>query len=198
MSSTAPNPEATLARPLRADAARNRAKVLEGARAAFAEEGLDADMASVAARAGVGVGTVYRHFPTKAALLSALSDAHFGGLVEICERAAAGSTGAWNAIERLIWDSAEHSASDQGMCEVLSRAPAEVGEQSQHQRLMELTARLVEDAKAEGSMRADATPEDIPMMMCGFGRIAAAQQTGAPVDWRRYLQLMLDGLRARD
>jgi len=196
LSSRAPETP-TLSRPLRADAARNRAKVLEGARAAFAEEGLEADMASVAARAGVGVGTVYRHFPTKAELLHALSEDHFGALVEIGERASAHGGGAWETIEKLIWESAEHSASDQGMCEVLSQAPAEVRDGPAHQRLRELTAELVEDAKAEGSIRADAGPNDIPMMMCGFGRIAAAEQAGGDVDWRRYLRIMLDGLRAR-
>jgi AcrR family transcriptional regulator len=193
LSSTSPHPEISV-RPLRADAARNRTKVLEGARAAFAEEGLEADMASIAARAGVGVGTVYRHFPTKAALLTALSEAHFGGLVEICERASAQPGSAWDAVERLVWDSAEFSASDQGMCEVLAGAPTET---DAARRLRELTARLVEKAKTEGDMRHDAGPDDIPMMMCGFGRIAAAQQAGAHLDWRRYLRLMLDGLRAR-
>ena len=196
MSTQAPE-TLTSQRPLRADAARNRAKVLEGARAAFAEEGLDADMASVAARAEVGVGTVYRHFPTKAELLHALSEDHFGALVEIAERAAAAGDGAWETVEKMIWESAEHSASDQGMCEVLSQAPAEVRDGPAHQRLRKLTADLVEDAKAEGTMRADAGPNDIPMMMCGFGRIAAAEQAGGEVDWRRYLQIMLDGLRAR-
>jgi AcrR family transcriptional regulator len=195
--STRPLDPQTLARPQRADAARNRAKVLTGAREAFAKEGLEADMASIAARAGVGVGTVYRHFPTKAALLTALSEAHFGALAEICQRASAQGGGAWDAVERMVWESAEFSATDQGMCEVLARAPAAARDEPAARRLRELTARLVEDAKAEGSMRSDAGPDDIPMMMCGFGRIAAAQQTGADLDWRRYLRLMLDGLRAR-
>jgi AcrR family transcriptional regulator len=188
---------ATAERPLRADAVRNQAKVLAAARETFAHEGLDAEMAAIAARAGVGVGTVYRHFPTKAALLTALTEAHFGRLAEIGERAAARGGPPWEVVERMLWDAAEHTSDDHGMCEVLARAPKEAGELPAARRLRELTARLVEDAKADGSMRADATADDVAMMMCGFGRIAAAQQSGAPMDWRRYLRLMLDGLRAR-
>jgi hypothetical protein len=83
------------------------------------------------------------------------------------------------------------------MCEVLSSKPKEAGELPAAKRLHELNRKLVSDAIAEGSMRDDATVDDIPMMMCGFGRIAAAQTAGAPMDWRRYLRLMLDGLHAR-
>lgn len=187
---------ATAPRPLRADAARNREKVLAAARATFADEGLEADVPSIAARAGVGVGTLYRHFPTKTALLTALTEEHFQGLAEIAERAGAGPGNAWDAIERLVWASAEYSAGDHGMCEVLARAPQETKDVPALRRLQALTAGMVERAKAEGTIRSDAGPSDIPMMMCGFGRIAAAQQSGADFDWRRYLRLMLDGLRA--
>jgi AcrR family transcriptional regulator len=184
-------------RPTRADAVRNRTKVLAAAREAFAEEGLESEMAAIAARAGVGVGTVYRHFPTKVALLTALIEEHFELLAEIGEHAAAESGDTWEAIEQMLWRSAELTAEDQGMCEVLASKPKESAGLPASLRLRELTGRLVEKAKAEGTMRADATIDDIPMVMCGFGRIAAAQKDGSPMDWRRYLQLMLDGLRAR-
>jgi AcrR family transcriptional regulator len=184
-------------RPLRADAARNRAKVLEAARETFAVEGLEAEVAAIADRAGVGVGTVYRHFPTKAALLTALAEDHFERLADIGEEASAEGGTAWERIERMIWSCADRTAGDSGMCEVLANRPKENTGQQASTRLRDLTERLVEEAKAEGTIRPDATAEDIPMMMCGFGRIAAAQREGAPVDWRRYLRLMLDGLSAR-
>jgi AcrR family transcriptional regulator len=184
-------------RPPRADAVRNRAKVLAAARETFADEGLESEMAAIAARAGVGVGTVYRHFPTKVALLTALTEEHFELLAEIVEQAEAEGGGAWDAIEHMLWRSAERTAEDHGMCEVLASRPRESAGLPASRRLRELTGRLVEKAKAEGTMRADATIDDIPMMMCGFGRIAAAQKDGSPMDWRRYLQLMIDGLRAR-
>ena len=187
----------TAERPMRADAARNRAKVLAAARKTFAVEGLDAEMAAIAERAGVGVGTVYRHFPTKVALLTALTEDHFEMLAEILEKSAAEGGGAWDIIERMIWATAERTAGDHGMCEVLASRPKEAGELAAAIRLRTLTGKLVEDAKAEGTIRPDATIDDIPMMMCGFGRIAAAQREGSSMDWRRYLRLMLDGLRFR-
>ncbi len=180
----------------RADALRNRQKVLKGARRTFAEEGLDADIASIARRAGVGVGTVYRHFATKEALLQALAQDHFERLADIVEEVTAEDHAPWEAIEEMIWRTATYSAEDAGMCEILARQPPEVAATAPAGRLRELSGGLVEAAKAAGAMRADATIDDIPMMMCGFGRIAAIQQAGGRVEWRRYLRVMLDGLRA--
>jgi AcrR family transcriptional regulator len=190
----------TLDRPRRADAVRNRASVIEAAKAAFAEEGLDADMASIAHRAGVGVGTVYRHFPTKEALLGALMSDHFERLVSIAEQAEAESASPWEAIERMVWTCAETSADDHGLCEILAQAPAQVGSLGAAQRLREVSGRMIAAGVAEGSVRSDATVADIPMMMCGFGKIAALDSRGggpAGLDWHRYLTIMLDGLRAR-
>ncbi len=191
-----PLPTDTPHRPLRADAQRNRASVLIGARRAFREEGLDADMASIAQRAGVGVGTVYRHFPTKDALLEALTIDHFERLAEIVEGIESRATDPWTAVEQQIWQTATYTAEDFGMCEVLSRAPPTTSGTPASRRLREASWRIVEKARAAGVVRTDATPDDIPLMMCGFGRIAAAQRAGAPVDWRRYLEIMVDGLRA--
>jgi AcrR family transcriptional regulator len=181
----------------RADALRNRAKVLDGARRAFAEEGLDADMASIARRAGVGVGTVYRHFETKEALLLALALDHFERLADIAEGLEGQEADPWAALERLVWETATHSAHNVGMCEILARQAPEVGTMPAAQRLRRLTGRFVDAAREAGAARADASVDDIPMMMCGFGKIAAVQQNGGMVDWQRYLRLMLDGLRAR-
>jgi AcrR family transcriptional regulator len=185
------------ARSTRADAVRNRAKVLAGARRAFAEEGLDADMASIAKRAGVGVGTVYRHFETKDALLRALAIDHFEHLAAIVAQVIAERLEPWEALEQTIWRTATYSADDVGMCEVLARQPPDLAATPAAQELRSLTAEVVEAAKLAGAARADASAGDVPMLMCGFGRIAAMDQAGGPVDWRRYLQIMLDGLRAR-
>jgi AcrR family transcriptional regulator len=182
---------------MRADAARNRAKVLTAARETFAAEGMEAEIAAIAERAGVGVGTVYRHFPTKVALLTALTEEHLELLVELIERSSEQGGTAWEVLERMVWDAAERTADDHGMCEVLSNKPKEAGDLAAARRMRELTGELVDNAIAEGTMRDDATIDDIPMMMCGFGRVAAAQRDGSPMDWRRYLQVMLDGLRAR-
>jgi AcrR family transcriptional regulator len=184
-------------RVLRADAVRNRARVLAGARRAFAEEGLDADMASIAKRAGVGVGTVYRHFQTKDALLRALAIDHFEHLAAIVEQVTSEDLEPWEALEQTIWRTATYSADDVGMCEVLASQPPDLAATAAAQELRSVTAQVVESAKQAGAARGDATAADVPMIMCGFGRIAAMQQAGGAVDWRRYLQIALDGLRAR-
>jgi AcrR family transcriptional regulator len=191
---------ASTGRPLRADAARNRSKVLAAARATFAGEGLDAEMSSIAERADVGVGTVYRHFPTKQALLEALTSDHFERLAQIA-RASAGEGGApWEVIERMVWRAATTTAEDHGMCEILAQAPKSHSTMHASSELREITAAMVEAGVADGSVRSDATAADIPMMMCGFGKIAALERRGGGppgMSWRRYLTIMLDGLRAR-
>jgi len=188
-------------RPLRADAARNRAKVLDGARKAFSVEGLDAEMADVAKRAGVGVGTVYRHFPTKEALTTALAADHFQRMADMTEEALEAGGDPWDAFEALIWRAAEYTAGDIGMCEVLAQTTttqsvAILADESE--RLRAATFALVERAKQTGVMREDATAWDVPTMMCGFGKIAVIEARGGPMSWRRYLELMLDGMRVRE
>ena len=191
-------PVITSERPLRADAARNRAKVLDAARQAFADEGRDADIASIARRASVGVGTVYRHFPTKEALIEALIEDHFGRLAVVgleCERSLEDP---WEAFEQMMWRTARLTAEDHGMCQVLAeQSPAAVETARHGCDLHGMATRLVEAARASGQMRADATGDDVPTIMCGFGKVAAAQRAGRPVDWERFLRLALDGLRAR-
>lgn len=183
-------------RPLRADAARNRAKVLEAARRTFAAQGLDAEMAVLAAEAGVGVGTLYRHFPNKDALLAALTATHFGRLADIAADVLAEDISPWDRVERLVWRAAELTADDSGMCDILAAAPVKVAETPEAQLLRKLTAEIVDSAREAGAARADARGDDVPMMMCGFGKVASNQRSGAPFDWQRYLRIMLDGLRA--
>jgi AcrR family transcriptional regulator len=185
------------ARAPRADAARNRKKVTAAARRVFAGEGIDAEMSTIAKRAGVGVGTVYRHFPTKADLLGALRLEHFERLGDIVEEIEREELEPWDAVEQLVWRCAAYTAEDTAMSEVLSQAPIEPGKMATVDRLRAATGRVVERAVKAGDMRADATVDDIPMVMCAFGRVAAVQRNGGAVDWRRYLTIVLDGLRAR-
>ena len=112
-------------KPLRADARRNREKVLAAARAVFAEQGVDAQMDDVARRADVGVGTVYRHFPTKDALLNALTDelfdviaAHAREMLELDDP--------WEAFQRTMWFSGEKTAGDRAFAEILGATRSNV------------------------------------------------------------------------
>ena len=194
--SRATHAPAEAGRPPRADAARNREKVMASARKAFAEEGIEAEMSAIAKRAGVGVGTVYRHFPTKEDLLGALRAEHFERLADIVEEVEREGLEPWESVQQLIWRCAEYTAEDTAMSEVLSQAPIGPGKMPTVDRLHEATGRLVERALGARAIRPDATVGDIPMMMCAFGRVAAVQRHGGTVDWRRYLTIMLDGLRA--
>ena len=109
-------------RPLRADARRNREKVLVAARAVFSEHGRDAQMDDVARRASVGVGTVYRHFPTKEALIEALMVDSFQAIAAHAE-AALEMDDPWEAFESVLWTGAEIMAADRALSEVFASIP---------------------------------------------------------------------------
>src|SRR5215208_7208931 len=109
-------------RPLRADARRNREKVLAAARAVFSENGRDAQMDDVARRAGVGVGTVYRHFPTKEALIQALVVDSFEAIAAHA-RAALALDDPWDAFSSVLWRGAEIMAADRTLSEVFASIP---------------------------------------------------------------------------
>src|SRR5918995_1049564 len=166
-----------LERPLRADARRNREKVLAAARAVFAEQGVDAQMDDVAKRADVGVGTVYRHFPTKDTLLT-FDDP-------------------WEAFTRAMWFGAGKTAGDRAFTEIMAaqkKWPARTCPGKQD--LLVTVGELMDRCKAAGVMRPDAMVEDIGLLMCGVGS-ASQMEHPVPDAWRRHLAIMLDGLRAQ-
>ena len=185
----------TTEKPLRADARRNRQKVLKAARAVFAEQGRDAQIDDVARRADVGVGTVYRHFPTKDALLLALADETFGTIAAYAREALARED-AWQAFIDVLWFGAQQTAGDRGFAEILAASPNGMpprrcpGELD----LNQAGAELMERAKAEGRMRSDVMIEDISLLMCGVGS-SSAMFHPLPDAWRRHLGILLDGLR---
>jgi AcrR family transcriptional regulator len=185
-------------RPLRADARRNREKILAAAAVAFGQSGLACQVEDIARRAGVGVGTVYRHFPTKDALVAALAEAHFERLADTVEAALDEAGDPWDVFAAAIWRAAEPAAADVAWCEIIAGHPSAIdGARRAQQRLAAATAALLERAQAAGLMRNDATVQDVRALMCGLGHVATAQRAGAPLDWRRYLEVALDGLRAR-
>jgi AcrR family transcriptional regulator len=185
-------------RPLRADARRNREKILAAAASAFGESGLECQVEDIARRAGVGVGTFYRHFPTKDVLVAALAEAHFDRLADTVEAALADDGDPWEVFAAAMWRAAEPAAADVSWGEIVGgRATAIGGALPGQQRLATATAALIERAQAAGLMREDAKAQDVRAIMCGLGHVATAQRAGAPLDWRRYLEIALDGLRAR-
>jgi AcrR family transcriptional regulator len=157
------------------------------------EHGGEAQMDDVARRAKVGVGTVYRHFPTKEALLSALSEDTFSRIAAR-SRALLEREDAWEAFLGMMWDAGESLAADRALTEAMSvrlapqRCPGQL-------ELADIAAELIRRAQAAGRMRRDVVTEDIPMLMCGVGS-ATVRPHPCPKAWRRHLAIVLDGLRA--
>lgn len=184
------------ARPQRADARRNRERIVAAAREVLAEQGIEAQMDDIAARAGVGVGTVYRHFPTKDALVGALAAQHFEAITALAVSAleAPGTPG--ERLEGFLWDSARRMRGDAALAEIMTERPEAMGTAVADQGpLFDATDALVQDAVASGELRADASGADIPTIMCGLGSVMTKQHLGTVGGWERYLTLMLDGLR---
>jgi AcrR family transcriptional regulator len=182
-------------RALRADARRNRDAVLSAAKQLFADQGLDAQMPEVAKAAGVGVGTVYRHFPTKDDLIAALVAERFERLAEkACDGLE--TEDAWDGISGFIRFAAQIQADDRGLCEVMGSRPEVMDVAAREAGLPELCDRLVERAQRSGQLRPDLVWEDIPMIACGLGGIAQTAVGPGAGRWPRLVEIILDGLRA--
>jgi AcrR family transcriptional regulator len=182
-------------KPLRADARRNREKVLAAARAVFSEQGVDAQMDDVARRADVGVGTVYRHFPTKDALLGALAEELFATLAAHA-REMLELDDPWQAFQRTMWFSGEKTAGDRAFAEILAASRNSLPvECPGKQELTGTVDTIMKRAIKAGRMRPDVVIDDIPLLMCGIGS-ASAMPHPNPDAWRRHLGIVLDGMRA--
>ena len=180
---------------LRADARRNREAVIAAAKRLFADEGLEAQMPDVAKVARVGVGTVYRHFPTKEDLIAVLVAQRFERLAEKA-REGLEAEDAWQGICEFIRFSAQIQADDRGLCEVMGSRPDLMEAAALEVGLPELCDRLVKRAQRSGVLRRDLAWEDVPMIACGLGRITQADVGPAKGRWPRLVEIILDGLRA--
>jgi AcrR family transcriptional regulator len=183
-------------KPLRADARRNREKVLAAARVVFSEQGVDAQMDDVARRADVGVGTVYRHFPTKEALLYALTEELFD-VIAAHARGLLSHDDPWEAFKQALWFGAEKTAGDRAFSEIIAtQRDIKMGEPCAGQEDLRITiGELMRRCIEAGTMRPDVVIDDVPLVMCGIGS-ASAMPHPMPEAWRRHLGIVLDGLRA--
>jgi AcrR family transcriptional regulator len=188
-------PPSGLARALRADARRNHEAIVVAAKKLFADEGLDAQMPDVAKTAKVGVGTVYRHFPTKEDLIAALAAERFERLAEKAREALAAED-PWEGLCEFIRFSAQIQADDRGLCEVMGSRPEVMSASAEAVGLDKLCDQLVERAQRAGGLRKDLEWEDIPMIACGLGRITPAEMGPAKGRWPRMVEIVIDGLRA--
>jgi AcrR family transcriptional regulator len=190
--------ESSGARPgrlLRADAERNRQRILAAAAELFTERGLEPSLDDVARHAGVGVGTVYRRFPDKASLADALFDERIDALVALAEQAQA-EPDAWAALVSFLERSGEMLVSNRGLRQILMFA-AEGHDRGicARDRMRPAIESLIERAQADGQVRADLRPTDVPMIEFMVAAAAEYAWQVRPTVWRRYLALILDALR---
>ncbi len=180
----------------RADARRNHARILESARELFAEHGFDAQMEQIASRAGVGVGTVYRHFPNKCDLLEALIHDRFDGLAEAAREGIA-NPDPWQGFAGFMHYSAGVMAGDRALSEAMFERPEMMRDGAESVGMPVLLPELVGRAQKAGELREDMEWEDVPGLICGIGRALVDGKVGPmEMSWERLLQVILDGLRA--
>jgi AcrR family transcriptional regulator len=188
-SSTA-TPPVEEVRPLRADARRNRERILQAGRTAFVERGQDVQMDEIAQLAGVGVGTLYRHFPTKEALVMELVNQSVRTCIVSTEQAL-DKDDAWTAVEWLVRDHARNMSHNRGLRDALAGIKFSDGNPWDDPELRAGAAAVIKRAQEAGAMRTDITVDDWQALMCGLS--AAIAYGGDPA---RLVEFALAGLRA--
>jgi len=192
-----PKPSDPAERPLRRDAERNRLRILEAARQAFAEEGLSVTLDEIGRRAGVGVGTVYRRFPDKQLLIDALFGDRINEFVALAEECL-GFDDAWDGLVHFLERATQEHACDRGFKEVALSGSEGLERCSFARALMEpVLVRLVARAQADGSLRADLAATDLPLLQLMLGSLSECARDVDPEIWRRHLGIITDGLRTR-
>ncbi|MEA2272000.1 MAG: hypothetical protein QOI98_708, partial [Solirubrobacteraceae bacterium] len=187
----------------RSDARRNRERILVAAKEVFGTEGDQAQMDDIARVAGVGVGTVYRHFPTKDALMGELITLKFVGLAARAREILAEVDDPWEAFETFVTESAEKMAADRAQQQMMWLATPEAFAVAipAQQELSEVSAKIIKRAQKARTLRKDWSAENLPTLMCALtsSMQMEARNEGGPVrhDWRMLLKVTLDGLRVR-
>ena len=182
----------TVEAPRRADAARNLDRVVAAARAVFAERGLDATIAEIAARAGVGKATVYRNFPARSDLLAATALHRLAWFDDRVRQALAEEDVA-SAVRSYVHEAFERLRHDRGLGDVLRSLdmPAVV---EAADGLRERSVQLVAKAVAAGALRPDATEDDLHLLVSGLNRALVEKGDDDPASWAHAAELVLRAL----
>ncbi|XVV15107.1 TetR/AcrR family transcriptional regulator [Actinoplanes sp. CA-131856] len=190
-----PAPVAAPAPTLRRDAERNRQRILDAAREVFAAQGLTAGLNEIARHAGLGVGTVYRRFPDKEALIEAVLQDEVDAIVEVATNYCRAEN-AWDGLTGLLHTLAERQVANRGLQEaMLSSSQDRNLTTAFRARLGPRVAELVDRAQRDGLLRPGVSLGDLLMIMhmvCALGRASEAVSPGA---YQQYLALFLDSLR---
>jgi AcrR family transcriptional regulator len=180
----------------RVDAERNRARVLEAARALLAERGEDVQMPELARAAGVGIGTVYRHFPTRQALVEAAAEHRFAEIEEFARIECLERVDSRQALAHYLHHVGEVLATDRGLSASIEAVRGSAGSEPRGEaraRLEVIVGKIIERGQAVGAVRHTCTVADVYMIV---GALSAVIRTGSG-DWRRFLDITLNGLHNR-
>ena len=184
-------------RPLRADAERNRARILAAASEVFAERGLDVSLDDIAMAAGVGVGTVYRRFTDKDALIDALFEEKIDRAVELADDALE-IEDPWEGLTTFMRGMCRLQAEDRGFKDaLLTRGHGRERVAAARERIAPRAMELLARAQEAGAVRADLGPFDVPMINLCVGLIADRTRDIAPDYWERILTILIDGISAK-
>ena len=188
----------TEGRPLRRDAELNRQQILQAARAAFAERGVEVTLDEIAQRAGVGVGTIYRRYANKDELIDELYEDIVAEIATVAEAALAHAD-PWKGLTDFLEQSLARQASNRALKDLLPGGSQRGRERvaRARERVAPLVSQLFERAKQSGRLRPDVTESDMATIVMMLGAVIDSTRTTQPDAWRRYLGIVLDGLRTR-
>jgi AcrR family transcriptional regulator len=187
----------TTEKPLRRDAERNRQRILDAAAELFAERGLGVTLNDVAHHAGVGVGTVYRRFPDKDQLIDGIFEQRVEQIVEAVH-AALQNPDPWRGITDFLEGALELQARDRAIKELVLGGSGGLERVSRiRARMFPLVNELVKRAQAAGELRPDVEPQDFPILQMMISEVIDVGRDVEPDLWRRFLTLVLDGMRTR-
>jgi AcrR family transcriptional regulator len=179
-------------RRLRADAARNRAAIVAVARDVFAERGLEAPLEAIAARAGVGIATLYRRFPTREKLVAAALVEKVAEYAEAARQALA-APDPWDGFAGFVERICELQAGDRGLSDLLSMTlSADEQVEELRRTANELLITVIERAKAASTLREDFVGEDLVLLLIATAAVMHVTRVDAPEAWRRFVALSLD------
>lgn len=184
------------ARRLRADAARNRDKLLASAVHVFGERGLDAPLEEIARQAKVSIGTLYNHFPTRQDLFDAILPERLAALERITTEALA-DPDPWDGFVRFLSGLFELQARDHGLNDALARRfPDDSAVGAACRSGFAQAEVLIERARQSGRLRPDFETRDLITLMWAMSQVIRESMEVAPQTWRRHLAFVVDGLRA--
>jgi len=196
MDSGAKRIEGTASQPLRSDAERNRARIIAAARTVFRRDGLAASMASVAREAGVGIATIFRHFPAKEDLVAAVFVDRMDAYADVVA-AALDNPDPWHGFVGYLEAACAMQAADYGFADVLTmNFPTAKAMEGRRKEAYDGMVRLIEHAKTAGGLREDFDPSDLVLIHMANAGVVNATGDAAPDAWRRVAALLIQSCAA--